>query len=187
MYKLFQRPTTQMSRQPPLTGGLSDRPTQLVAGTPLQPARGCSSRMRWSVHGSAGVLLNEQLTGAHPRPLCRPPCMMEMRARGRLLDRLDHFFGPGPRAARPVWSTRRVEHGGQRREVAMGKGLPGGRRQAGSIDYRTEPWSFVAPDRPRRAAAGAAVAAAAASGAINVELLRCAACVGGRNLRGSDR
>eukprot|EP01049_Picozoa_sp_SAG25_P011905 SAG25_NODE_1519_length_2854_cov_51.421416_1_plen_149_part_00 len=29
--------------------------------------------MRWSVHGSAGVLLNEQLTGAHPRPLCRPP------------------------------------------------------------------------------------------------------------------
>jgi hypothetical protein len=24
--------------------------------------------MRWSVHGSAGVLLNEQLTGAHPRP-----------------------------------------------------------------------------------------------------------------------
>eukprot|EP01049_Picozoa_sp_SAG25_P020414 SAG25_NODE_7001_length_512_cov_37.811138_1_plen_25_part_01 len=25
------------------------------------------------MHGSAGVLLNEQLTGAHPRPLCRPP------------------------------------------------------------------------------------------------------------------
>eukprot|EP01047_Picozoa_sp_COSAG01_P142894 COSAG01_NODE_74308_length_218_cov_71.983193_1_plen_22_part_10 len=22
------------------------------------------------MHGSAGVLLNEQLTGAHPRPLC---------------------------------------------------------------------------------------------------------------------
>ena len=70
------RPTTQMSRQPPLTGGLSDRPTQLVAGTPLQPARGCSSRMRWSVHGSAGVLLNEQLTGAHPRPLCHPPYLL---------------------------------------------------------------------------------------------------------------
>jgi hypothetical protein len=29
--------------------------------------------MRLSVHGSAGVLLNEKLTGAHPRPLCRPP------------------------------------------------------------------------------------------------------------------
>ena len=70
------RPTTQMSRQPPLTGGLSDRPTQLVAATPLQPARGCSSRMRLSVHGSAGVVLNEQLTGAHPRPLCRPPYLL---------------------------------------------------------------------------------------------------------------
>jgi hypothetical protein len=32
--------------------------------------------MRWSVHGSAGVLLNEQLTGAHPRPLCRPPYLI---------------------------------------------------------------------------------------------------------------
>eukprot|EP01052_Picozoa_sp_SAG31_P073478 SAG31_NODE_32506_length_355_cov_0.718750_1_plen_41_part_01 len=32
--------------------------------------------MRWSVHGSAGVLLNEQLTGAHPRPLCRPPYLL---------------------------------------------------------------------------------------------------------------
>jgi hypothetical protein len=30
----------------------------------------------------------------------------------------------------------------------MGKGLPGGRRQAGSIDYRTEPCSSVLPDRP---------------------------------------
>jgi hypothetical protein len=28
------------------------------------------------VHGSAGVLLNEQLTGAHPRPLCRPPYLI---------------------------------------------------------------------------------------------------------------
>ena len=32
----------------------------------------------------------------------------------------------------------------------MGKGLPGGRRQAGSIDYRTEPRRSVAPDRPQR-------------------------------------
>jgi hypothetical protein len=31
----------------------------------------------------------------------------------------------------------------------MGKGLPGGRRQAGRIDYRTEPnRSAVLPDRP---------------------------------------
>jgi hypothetical protein len=37
----------------------------------------------------------------------------------------------------------------------MGKGLPGGRRQAGNIDYRTEPCSSVAPDRPRRARARA--------------------------------
>jgi hypothetical protein len=29
----------------------------------------------------------------------------------------------------------------------MGKGLPGGRRQAASIDYRPEPNSSVAPDR----------------------------------------
>jgi hypothetical protein len=34
----------------------------------------------------------------------------------------------------------------------MGMGLPGGRRQAGRIDYRTEPNSSVLPDRPRRAA-----------------------------------
>jgi hypothetical protein len=33
----------------------------------------------------------------------------------------------------------------------MGKGLPGGRRQAGNIDYRTEPRSSLPPDRPRRA------------------------------------
>eukprot|EP01049_Picozoa_sp_SAG25_P004148 SAG25_NODE_254_length_10958_cov_53.133622_10_plen_157_part_00 len=33
----------------------------------------------------------------------------------------------------------------------MGKGLPGGRRQAGNIDYRTEPNSSLPPDRPRRA------------------------------------
>ena len=70
------RPPPQLSRQPPLTGSLSDRPTHMVPGTPLQPAQGCSSRMRWSVHGSAGVLLNEQLTGAHPRPLCRPPYLL---------------------------------------------------------------------------------------------------------------
>ena len=63
-------------REPPLAGGLSARRAQLVAVTPLQPARGCSSRMRWSVHGSAGVLLNEKLTGAHPRPLCRPPYLL---------------------------------------------------------------------------------------------------------------
>ena len=61
------RPPPQPSRQPPLTRGLSDRPTHVVPGTPLQPARGCSSRMRWSVHGSAGVLLNEHLTGADAR------------------------------------------------------------------------------------------------------------------------
>eukprot|EP01047_Picozoa_sp_COSAG01_P041897 COSAG01_NODE_3626_length_5856_cov_134.101963_5_plen_191_part_00 len=35
--------------------------------------------------------------------------------------------------------------------LSDGKGLPGGRRQAGNIDYRTEPCSSVAPDRPRRA------------------------------------
>eukprot|EP01047_Picozoa_sp_COSAG01_P147653 COSAG01_NODE_80767_length_117_cov_44.388889_1_plen_28_part_01 len=28
------------------------------------------------MHGSAGVLLNEQLTGAHPRPLCHPPYLL---------------------------------------------------------------------------------------------------------------
>jgi hypothetical protein len=32
----------------------------------------------------------------------------------------------------------------------MGKGLPGGRRQAGRIDYRTEPWSSLPhPALPR--------------------------------------
>jgi hypothetical protein len=67
-------------------------------------------------------------------------------------DRLRQWWGPAPARPKPVWSTRRVEHGGQRREAAMGKGLPGGRRQAGNIDYRTEPRRSVAPDRPRRAA-----------------------------------
>jgi hypothetical protein len=33
----------------------------------------------------------------------------------------------------------------------MGKGLPGGHRHAGRIDYRTEPNRSVLPDRPRRA------------------------------------
>eukprot|EP01047_Picozoa_sp_COSAG01_P030061 COSAG01_NODE_2083_length_8462_cov_17.020567_3_plen_120_part_00 len=75
------------------------------------------------------------------------------------LDRLRQWWGPAPARPKPVWSTRRVEHGGQRREAAMGKGLPGGRRQAGRIDYRTEPNSFVLPDRPRRAAAAAVAAA----------------------------
>ena len=70
------RPPPQLSRQPPLTSSLSDRPTHVVPGTPLQPARGCSSRMRWSVHGSTGVLLNEQLTGADLRPLCHPPYLL---------------------------------------------------------------------------------------------------------------
>ena len=32
----------------------------------------------------------------------------------------------------------------------MGKGPPGGRRQAGGIDYRTEPNSSLPPDRPGR-------------------------------------
>jgi hypothetical protein len=36
----------------------------------------------------------------------------------------------------------------------MGKGLPGGRRQAGNIDYRTEPNSSLPPDRPRRVGGG---------------------------------
>jgi hypothetical protein len=67
------------------------------------------------------------------------------------LNRLRQWWGPAPARPKPVWSTRRVEHGGQRREAAMGKGLPGGRRQAGSIDYRTEPRRSVLPDRPRRA------------------------------------
>jgi hypothetical protein len=39
----------------------------------------------------------------------------------------------------------------------MGKGLPGGRRQAGRIDYRIEPRSSLLPDRrPRRARGGIA-------------------------------
>eukprot|EP01049_Picozoa_sp_SAG25_P006939 SAG25_NODE_545_length_7036_cov_4.224593_4_plen_84_part_00 len=33
----------------------------------------------------------------------------------------------------------------------MGKGLPGGRRQAGRIDYWIEPNSSLLPDRPRAA------------------------------------
>eukprot|EP01047_Picozoa_sp_COSAG01_P036472 COSAG01_NODE_2850_length_6977_cov_8.906077_2_plen_169_part_00 len=70
------RPPPQLSRHLRLTLLLCDRSAQLVAATPLQPARGCSSRMRLSVHGSAGVLLNEQLTGAHPRPLCHPPYLL---------------------------------------------------------------------------------------------------------------
>jgi hypothetical protein len=38
----------------------------------------------------------------------------------------------------------------------MGKGLPGGRRQAGRIDYWIEPRSSLLPDRPRRARAARA-------------------------------
>ena len=68
------------------------------------------------------------------------------------LDRLRQWWGPAPARPKPVWSTRRVEHEGQRREAAMGKGPPGGRKQAGGIDYWTEPNSSVLPDRPRRVA-----------------------------------
>jgi hypothetical protein len=67
------------------------------------------------------------------------------------LDRLRQWCGPAPARPKPVWSTRRVEHEGQRREAAMGKGPPGGRKQAGGIDYWTEPCSSLLPDRPRRA------------------------------------
>eukprot|EP01047_Picozoa_sp_COSAG01_P017033 COSAG01_NODE_890_length_12913_cov_10.881302_11_plen_124_part_00 len=63
------------------------------------------------------------------------------------LDRLRQWCGPAPARPKPVWSTRRVEHEGQRREAAMGKGPPGGRKQAGGIDYWTEPCSSVAPCR----------------------------------------
>ena len=57
-----RRPPPQLSRHLRLTLVLCDRPTQLVAATPLQPVEAWWRGMRWSVHGSAGVLLNEQLT-----------------------------------------------------------------------------------------------------------------------------
>jgi hypothetical protein len=75
------------------------------------------------------------------------------------LDRLRQWWGPAPARPKPVWSTRRVEHGGQRREAAMGKGLPGGRRQAGRIDYWIEPRSSL-PSPPTRSTSHGAYAGA---------------------------
>jgi hypothetical protein len=42
----------------------------------------------------------------------------------------------------------------------MGKGLPGGRRQAGRIDYRTEPRSSLLPSQIATTARGVAMCAA---------------------------
>ena len=97
-----------------------------------------------AVSSSPGDTVSAPCRGSRPGPAA--------------LDRLRQWWGPAPARPKPVWSTRRVEHGGQRREAAMGKGLPGGRRQAGSIDYRTEPRRSVLPDRPQRAAVRAACA-----------------------------
>jgi hypothetical protein len=90
------------------------------------------------------------LVSPSPGDTVSAPCRRS-RPGPAALDRLRQWWGPVPARPKPVWSTRRVEHGGQRREAAMGKGPPGGCRQAGSIDYRTEPRRSLPPDRPRRA------------------------------------
>ena len=77
-----------------------------------------------AVSSSPGDTVSAPCRGSRPGPAA--------------LDRPPQSRGPAP--ARPGRYGRPDESstGGQRREVAMGKGLPGGRRQAGSIDYRTE-------------------------------------------------
>ena len=100
------------------------------------PAPDGDANSHAAVSSSPGDTVSAPCRGSRPGPAA--------------LDRLRQWWGPAPARPKPVWSTRRVEHGGQRREAAMGKGLPGGRRQAGRIDYRPEPCSSVLPDRPHR-------------------------------------
>jgi hypothetical protein len=77
--------------------------------------------MRWSVHGSAGVLLNEQLTGAHPRPLStgcgsggdRPP-----RGPSRY-GRLDES-STGGSGGRPPWGRGRQAAAGRQAGLTIG-------------------------------------------------------------------
>ena len=137
-------------------GRATVRPDRLSPKLRVNGGRGAPRAMRApdgdptataAVSSSPGDTVSAPCRGSRPGPAA--------------LDRPPQSRGPAPARPKPVWSTRRVEHGGQRREAAMGKGLPGGRRQAGRIDYRTEPRSSVLPDRPRRAAGQEAAAALA--------------------------
>ena len=120
-------------------GRATVRPDRLSPKLPVNGGRGAPRAMpapdgdansHAAVSSSPGDTVSAPCRGSRPGPAA--------------LDRLRQWWGPAPARPKPVWSTRRVEHGGQRREAAMGKGLPGGRRQAGNIDYRIEPSSSVA-------------------------------------------
>jgi hypothetical protein len=121
------------------------RPDRLSLKTRVRPGRGAPRTMPTP----DGDPTAAAAVSSSPGDTVSAPCRRS-RPGPAALDRLRQWWGPAPARPKPVWSTRRVEHGGQRREAAMGKGLPGGRRQAGRIDYRTEPNSSVLPDRPRR-------------------------------------
>ena len=112
------------------------RPDRLSLKTRVRPGRGAPRAMpapdgdansHAAVSSSPGDTVSAPCRGSRPGPAA--------------LDRPPQSRGPAP--ARPGRYGRPDESstGGQRREVAMGKGLPGGRRQAGSIDYRPHPRS----------------------------------------------
>ena len=117
-------------------GRATVRPDRLSPKLRVNGGRGAPRAMRApdgdptaaaAVSSSPGDTVSAPCRGSRPGPAA--------------LDRLPQSRGPAP--ARPGRYGRPDESstGGQRREVAMGKGLPGGRRQAGSIDYRPNPSS----------------------------------------------
>ena len=123
-------------------GRATVRPDRLSPKLPVNGGRGAPRAMpapdgdansHAAVSSSPGDTVSAPCRGSRPGPAA--------------LDRPPQSRGLAP--ARPGRYGRLDESstGGQRREVAMGKGLPGGRRQAGSIDYRTEVRSFVPRSR----------------------------------------
>ena len=128
-------------------GRATVRPDRLSPKLPVNGGRGAPRTMpapdgdansHAAVSSSPGDTVSAPCRGSRPGPAA--------------LDRPPQSRGPAP--ARPGRYGRPDESstGGQRREVAMGKGLPGGRRQAGSIDYRQSHQRFVLRLQPHRRA-----------------------------------
>ena len=119
-------------------GRATVRPDRLSPKLPVNGGRGAPRAMR----APDGDPTATAAVSSSPRDTVSAPCRGS-RPGPAALDRPPQSRGPAP--ARPGRYGRPDESstGGQRREVAMGKGLPGGRRQAGSIDYRTEVRRFV--------------------------------------------
>ena len=119
-------------------GRATVRPDRLSPKLPVNGGRGAPRTMP-APDGDAN---SHAAVSSSPRDTVSAPCRGS-RPGPAALDRPPQSRGPAP--ARPGRYGRPDESstGGQRREVAMGKGLPGGRRQAGNIDYRIEPCKKV--------------------------------------------